>query len=181
MAYERPPLLSKWRKRVLLARHQHASIVFEGPVVLGPGFSLFMPGAGELRVGARVEFRRDCRIEMGHHSKVRIGSRSRFTYGVLIQCTKAITIGSGCLFANGASVVDSRHRYREHDRPLFEQGLEFEELHIGDNVWVASKATIAADVGDHAVVAAHAVVTEPVPAWTLVGGVPARPIEYFGP
>ena len=140
-----------------------------------------MPGPAELRIGAGVEFRRDCRIEMEHHSRVVIGAGTQFTYGVLIQCTKEVTIGSGCLFANGTSVVDSKHRFRDRDRRMRDQGLEFDALHIGDDVWVASKATVAADVGDHAVIAAHAVVTDPVPAWTLVGGVPARTLEYFGP
>lgn len=181
LAYERAPFLSGWRKRLVLLRHRHASVIFEGPVRIGPGFSLHMPGSGELRIGADVEFRRDCRIEMEHNSRVVIGARTRFTYGILIQCQKEVTIGSGCLFANGASVVDSKHPFRERDRPLTDQFLEVKELHIGDDVWVASKATIAADVGDHAVVAAHAVVTQPVPAWTLVGGLPARQIEYFGP
>ena len=181
LTYERRPLLSELRRRLIVLRHLHGSIVFEGPVSIGSGFSLFMPGPGELHVGRNVEFRRDCRIEMDHGSRVVIGDDTQLTYDVLIQCTGQVTIGSGCLFANGASIVDSKHAFRDQTKRLREQDLEFEKLTIGDDVWVATKATIAADVGDHAVVAAHAVVTKPVPAWTLVAGVPARPIEYFGP
>jgi acetyltransferase-like isoleucine patch superfamily enzyme len=180
LTYERPPLLSELRRHAVVLRHQHGTIVFEGPVHIGPGFSLFMPGEGLLRVGAGVEFRRDCRIEMEHGSEVVIGAGTRLTYGVVIQCTRRIQIGERCLFANGASVVDSKHRFREADIDDA-RGLEFEPVTIGDGVWVSSKATVAADVGERAVVAANSVVTKPVPAWTLVGGVPAQPIETFGP
>ena len=180
LAYERPPLLSELRRRAVLLRHQHGTVVFEGPVTIGPGFSLFMPGEGLLRVGPGVEFRRDCRIELEHGAEVTIGAGTRLTYGVVIQCTQRITIGANCLFANGASVVDSKHRYREPDIDAA-RGLEFAPVTIGDGVWVASKATVAADVGERAVVAAGAVVTQPVAPWTLAGGVPARPLETFGP
>ena len=46
---------------------------------------------------------------------------------------------------------------------------------IGDNVWIGDKVTILAGVhiGDNAIIAANAVVTENVPANTLVAGVPA--------
>jgi len=181
ITYERPPPLSELRKWLVVLRHRHASIVFDGPANIGRGFSVFMPGPGELRVGRNVEFRRNCRIELDHSSRVVIGDDTQLTYDVLIQCTGEVTIGSGCLFANGASVVDSKHSFRDHKKRLREQDLEFKKLTIGNDVWVATKATVAADVGDHAVVAAHAVVTKPVPPWTLVAGVPARPIEYFGP
>jgi acetyltransferase-like isoleucine patch superfamily enzyme len=178
--YERPPLLSRLRRRLLVLRHPHATIVFEGPVRIGPGFSLHMPGKSTLIVGPNVEFRRGCHLEIEHGAEVRIGAGTQLTYDVLIQCTHRIEIGERCLFANGSSVVDSRHRYRERDLDV-SRGLDFWPVRIGDGVWVSSKATVAADVGDRAVVAAHAVVTKPVPAWTLAGGVPARVIEDFGP
>jgi acetyltransferase-like isoleucine patch superfamily enzyme len=180
LQYERPPLLSGWRRRLLLLRHRHATIVFEGPVRIGSGFSLHMPGKSTLVVGPNVEFRRGCQLEIEHGAEVRIGAGTQLTYDVLIQCTHRIEIGERCLFANGSSVVDSRHRYREPDLDD-SRGLEFWPVRIGDGVWVSSKATVTADVGERAVVAAHAVVTKPVPPWTLAGGVPASVIEQFGP
>jgi len=53
------------------------------------------------------------------------------------------------------------------------------EIIIGDNVWIATRATILKGViiGDGAVVAAGAVVTKDVPPFALVGGVPAKIIR----
>lgn len=53
------------------------------------------------------------------------------------------------------------------------------DIVIGNDVWIGYEAVILAGVtiGDGAVVAARAVVTKDVPPYTIVGGVPARPIR----
>ncbi len=50
---------------------------------------------------------------------------------------------------------------------------------IGNDVWIGHGAVLLAGItiGDGAVIAAGAVVTKDVPAYTVVGGVPARPIK----
>lgn len=53
------------------------------------------------------------------------------------------------------------------------------DIVIGNDVWIGYEAVILAGVtiGDGAVVGARAVVTRDVPPYTIVGGVPARPIR----
>lgn len=50
---------------------------------------------------------------------------------------------------------------------------------IGNDVWIGRNATILQEVtiGDGAIVAAHAVVTKDVEPYTIVAGVPARPLR----
>lgn len=53
------------------------------------------------------------------------------------------------------------------------------DIIVGNDVWIGYEAVILAGVtiGDGAIIAARAVVTKDVPPYTIVGGVPARPIR----
>jgi UDP-2-acetamido-3-amino-2,3-dideoxy-glucuronate N-acetyltransferase len=64
---------------------------------------------------------------------------------------------------------------------MLEQGFDFHPIRIEDDATITTKCTIMAGLGRRAFVGANAVVTRPVPAYTVVAGVPARPIDYFGP
>ena len=53
------------------------------------------------------------------------------------------------------------------------------DIVIGNDVWIGYEAVILAGVtvGDGAVIGARAMVTKDVPPYTIVGGVPAKPIR----
>src|SRR5579875_190297 len=177
-----PAWMSRRRKIWVLCRNPHASISFGPGTYLGPGFSLHMPYGGTFRVGRGVEFRRNFRAELGGPTSViEIGDHSVFTYDVIIQCDTTITIGRHCTFGQSTILVDGNHRYKNPDRLLLEQGYDYRPLRIEDGATTMSKVTVINDIGERAVVGANAVVTRPVPAYSLALGVPARVADYFGP
>jgi acetyltransferase-like isoleucine patch superfamily enzyme len=176
-----PRLASGLRRRWVLLRHPHATVRFEGPCYLGPGFSLHIPDAGTFVAGPGVEFRRGFRAEIAGDGRVTIGAGSVFTYDVLLQCTTAIEIGARCTFAQDVLVVDGNHRFRGTDEPVLAQGYDYRPIRIEDDAFISAKSTVIADVGRRALVAANAVVTRAVPAYCVAGGVPARVLDHFGP
>lgn len=56
---------------------------------------------------------------------------------------------------------------------------EMGKVKIGNDVWIGTNAVILDDItiGDGAVIAAGAIVTKDVAAYTIVGGIPAKPIK----
>jgi acetyltransferase-like isoleucine patch superfamily enzyme len=177
-----PAVMSWLRKRWVIFRHPHAHIEFQGPVYLGPRFSLDMPFGGTFIAGPGSEFRRGFRAELaGPESRITIGSHTVFTYDVIIQCATSVEIGCHCAFGQASLVVDGNHRFREGDRPMLEQGYSLRPLRIGDHATVTTKCTIIADVGDRTFVGANSVVSRPLPSFCLAVGAPARVVDYFGP
>jgi acetyltransferase-like isoleucine patch superfamily enzyme len=174
--------MSELRKRWVLLRHPHVDIRFEGPVYLGPRFSLHAPDGGTFIVGAGVEFRRDFRAELGGPgSRIKIGRGCAFTYSVLVQCGTDIDIGDRVMFGQSSLIVDGNHRYRDLTRPMLAQGYDYRPIRIEDDVTITTKCTVINSIGTRAFIGANTVVTRAVPPYTVVAGAPARIIDYFGP
>ena len=107
-----------------------------------------------------------------------------------------LKIGKFCSIACGAKFLftSANHAMRPlstYTFPIFfeEWGLDVSEIRsawdnkgdivVGNDVWIGYEAVILSGVtiGDGAIVGARAVVTRDVPPYTIVGGVPAKPIR----
>lgn len=107
-----------------------------------------------------------------------------------------LVIGKFCSIACGAKFLfnSANHTMQSlstYPFPLFfeEWGLDIQnvsdswdnkgDIVIGNDVWVGYEAVILAGVtiGDGAIIGARAVVTKDVPPYTIVGGIPAKPIR----
>lgn len=95
----------------------------------------------------------------------------------IIDGSGGLTIGAGCDISSGV------HLYTHSSVRRCVSGREFPAVerapvHIGDHVFVGAGAIVnmGVTIGDHSVVGAGAVVSKDVPPYTVVGGVPARPI-----
>jgi acetyltransferase-like isoleucine patch superfamily enzyme len=176
-----PWLMSWLRKRWVIFRNPHAHIEFRGAVYIGPGFSLHMPQGGTFIVGHGVEFRRNFRAEIGPEGRLEIGELCVFTYDVIMSCETSIEVGDGALLGQNSYVVDGNHKFRDLDVPFLAQGYTYRPLKIGPGAAVHSKCTVVNDIGERAIIGANAVITKPIPAFCIAGGVPARVLEYYGP
>jgi acetyltransferase-like isoleucine patch superfamily enzyme len=182
LGYHRGPRLASWlRKRWVILRNPLADIRFEGPVYLGPGFSLHMPNGGTFVCGPYVEFRRRFRAEVGPEGRIQIGAHCYLTYDVIITCNTTVEIGERCGLGQSTYVADGNHRYRDLDVPFLAQGYDYRAIRIEDDVQIHSKATIVNSIGTRSVIGANAVVSREIPPYCMAAGVPARVIDYFGP
>ena len=96
-----------------------------------------------------------------------------------ITAINQIVIGNGLLTGRFVLISDNSHGGLSQAEaaipPAARELVSKGPVIIGDNVWIGDKVTILAGVhiGNNAIIAANAVVTEDVPANTLVAGVPA--------
>lgn len=107
-----------------------------------------------------------------------------------------LNIGSFCSIACGAKFIFTSANHSlgslsTYPFPIFfeEWGLDAKnitdawdnkgDITVGNDVWIGYEAVILSGVtiGDGAIIGARAVVTKDVPPYTIVGGVPAKPIR----
>ena len=106
-----------------------------------------------------------------------IGDHTRI--GIHNTIIGPVTIGSHVNLAQSITVTALNHNFSDTTRRIDEQGISTNPVTIETDVWIGANAVIlpGVTIGQHAVVAAGAVVTADVPANTVVGGVPARIIK----
>lgn len=105
---------------------------------------------------------------------LRIGDHTYLGHDVHVHALDPVTIGSGCVIADGVFVGSSDH----HDRTDRQRVHGTGRIVIGDRVFLGQRSVVLGGVtiGDGATVGAHAVVTQDVAPGQTVVGVPARPL-----
>jgi acetyltransferase-like isoleucine patch superfamily enzyme len=97
---------------------------------------------------------------------------------VVLDIAEQLTIEDDATVSMGATILTHAD---VGDRPLSETyPRTAEPARIGAGAWIGANATVlvGCDIGARAVVAAGAVVREPVPDGAVVGGVPAEPLTH---
>ena len=96
-----------------------------------------------------------------------------------IGCSGKITIGNNVMLAPRVSIYAENHVFEHPEILIRDQGVEKKEVIIEDDCWIAANSILLAGVtiGKGSVVAAGSVVTENVPPYSVVAGVPAKWIK----
>jgi acetyltransferase-like isoleucine patch superfamily enzyme len=110
-------------------------------------------------------------IYIGSHSFIGIAS-------VLIG---PLRLGNDVIIAQNVVFSGLNHGYQDVDTPITKQPCTSADIIVEDDVWIGANSVITAGihVGKHAVIAGGSVVTKNVPAYSVVGGNPARVLKQY--
>jgi acetyltransferase-like isoleucine patch superfamily enzyme len=110
---------------------------------------------------------------------VYIGTRTFI--GIANVLIGPLCIGDDVIIAQNVVFSGLNHGYANLSLPIKDQPCSTAEIVVENEVWIGANAVITAGVriGKHAVVAGGSVVTKDVPAYSVVGGNPARILKQY--
>jgi len=113
------------------------------------------------------------------HSGIRIGQNCLISEFNVLRGQGGITIGDSVYTGPLVQILAVDHVFTDPERPIIAQGITAQGIVIDDNTWIGAGAIIldGVHIGKGSVVAAGAVVTQSIPAHSVVGGIPAKIIK----
>ncbi|HUD73273.1 MAG TPA: acyltransferase [Dongiaceae bacterium] len=85
-------------------------------------------------------------------------------------------LGDYVVLGSNVQVTSGKHQHfaARTDIPIALQGGRKEPVRVGRGSWIGNGAIVLADVGEECIVGAGSVVVNPIPAWSIAVGSPAR-------
>lgn len=110
---------------------------------------------------------------------LRLGDNSNIGPYSWIGCSGYIEIGSNVMMGPRVSLLAENHNFDRTDIPMKEQGINRQGIRIEDDVWLGANCSVldGVTIGTGSIVATGAVVTNDVPPYSVVGGVPAKTLR----
>lgn len=169
--------------RFVSFRIRHPDIECAGLLFLGRRVTIEQRrGHGRIRIGAWVHIGDDNRIRC-HEGTLTIGAKTVLGRDNTINCYLDIAIEPEVLISDWVYICDFDHRSDDLGAAIRSQGIVKAPVRIGRGTWIGVRASIlrGADIGEHSIVGAHAVVRGTVVPHSVVAGIPARVVRARRP
>jgi acetyltransferase-like isoleucine patch superfamily enzyme len=152
--------------------------------MFGKGVCFLIPG-GILAIGDDTWIGDRCFIEAwpNPQGEIRIGASCYLAHDIHLASFRKLAIGNNVRIAEFTSLRDTSHNYKDKSTNINQQGDTIGHLIIEDDVWIGQGCLILGSaagtvIGRGAVIGAHSVVKESIPACAIAVGAPARVVGY---
>ena len=147
-------------------------------VVFEAGVLVFHPE--NIRLGSNIYVGHNAILKGYHQSSMSIGDDTWIGQQCFFHSAGGLDIGKGVGIGPGVRIITSTHEDPGCDHPIMEGQLRFGPVRIGDgtDLGMGSLVLPGVTIGQGVQVGAGAVVTEDIPDYAVVAGVPARVIRY---
>jgi len=111
--------------------------------------------------------------------KMEVGLGTSIERGNFFMSEGGVTIGRDVLLAPYCRLITHQHTFRELDKPIYDQEMEYGSIIIEDWAWIGAGTIVlpGIHIGKGAIVGAGSVVTRSVPAFEIWAGNPAKKIR----
>jgi acetyltransferase-like isoleucine patch superfamily enzyme len=116
-------------------------------------------------------------------SNIELGEGALLNRYVMLDDRASLKIGAYTMVAAGVTIETHTHPFEDFSKPIAISGREGRPVAVGPNSVLGYNVVVMAgvNIGERCIVGANSVVTKDVPDFTVVGGVPAKPIKQVIP
>jgi len=133
---------------------------------------------GRIIIGDNNEFHYNV-ILMTYGGTIEIGDNCSINPFTILYGHGNLRIGNNVLIAGQCMIIPANHRFDSIDIPINRQGETRKGIIIEDDVWIGGGCQIldGVRISKGSIVAAGSVINKDIPAYSIVGGVPAKIIK----
>jgi galactoside O-acetyltransferase len=164
------------RLRLKVSAKRLKNIGSDGYIAAGVSFS----GWENISLGDNVSFSSNCIIS-SNNGTIKIGNNCSLNTNVtLVSDFGSIEIGQDVIIGMNVVMRSANHKFNQSPNiPIRDQGHNYGEIIIKDDVWIGANVTIMPNVTieSHCIIGAGAVVTKDIPKESIAVGIPARVVK----
>lgn len=120
---------------------------------------------------------------IGQYSLIELKKNAEITYNCFLLAKDKIIIGENSTLAYQTTILTNAYPNGPYNKLIKIYPRVTAPIIIGDNSWIGARSIIlpGVTIGNFCVIAAGSVVTKDVPDYTVVAGVPAKPVKKLNP
>lgn len=159
--------------------------VLMGRIVIGSGCFISRHACIKTINGGSIRIGDNCTIcdyamILTYSGNITVGNNSTVNPFCILYGHGGLKIGNGVRIAAHTVIIPASHNYEDPDKFIYKQGMTCLGIEIQDDVWIGCGARIldGVTIKKGAVIGSGAVVTNDVPEYAVVAGVPAEIVKY---
>ena len=151
----------------------------DGFVNIQPRAFILVEPEARLVIGRHVQLKNDAIVYVKRGATLTISDNVSLGHHAEVSVNQDVRIGADTFTAPYVYITDSNHRFDRIDVPIQSQPMDVRPTAIGRDVWIGRGAMVlaGAQVGDHCVLGAGAIVTRTHAPGDLVVGIPGRTVR----
>jgi len=146
---------------------------------LGRDVEIRVHGSSKIIIADNVKLDRGIRILSANNSTINIGYRTKIGLYTVLNGGDSITIGEKVLISGFVYLQTSMHGFKNKNLNVQDQGYLHSPIQLYNDVWLGTHVVIMPGciLEKGVVVGSNGVVNKNVAEYTIVAGIPAKPIK----
>ena len=129
----------------------------------------FTSAGKNLHIHEGVRFRNFHRISVGNNVEIGVNN--------FLQAAGGLQLGNDVMLGPGVKIWTTNHRFSDIQKPIIEQGYDYEEVVIADGCWLGANVFVmpGVKISEGCIISAGSLVSKKkYPPFSILAGYPAR-------